>query len=113
MPNLLRALWCPRNDGEVSHQVFRLYSEEITKSMWIFQKAFRYSWSYQSLDLASCQNKPTQTRRSKASKFRGMRASASLKLWQVLGGRLLKTFGQPDFNDGLARHAESIGFLIQ
>lgn len=43
----------------------------------------------------------------------GMRASASLKLWQVLGGCLLKTFGQPDFNDGLASYAQSTGFLIQ
>ena len=29
MPNLLRALWCPRNGGEVSHQIFRFYDEEI------------------------------------------------------------------------------------
>ena len=26
---------------------------------------------------------------------------------------MLKTLGQPDFDNGLARHAESIGFLIQ
>ncbi len=29
MPNLLRALWCPRNGGEVSHRIFRFYDEEI------------------------------------------------------------------------------------